>query len=64
MREFARWAWILFFIAGAIHFILYFSGGRTNASQFAIGVAFLILAGLNFARSRRRTTPDSTLPGG
>lgn len=64
MREFARWAWILFFIAGAIYFFLYFSGDRANAFQLAIGVAFLILAGLNFARSRRRTPRDTTLPGG
>lgn len=63
MREFARWAWILFFIAGAIYFFLYFSGGRANAFQFAIGVAFLILAGLNFARSRRRIPRDPTLGG-
>ena len=63
MRQYASWAWILFSIAGAIYFFLYFTGGRTNAFQFAIGVAFLILAGLNFARTRRRTTRDSKLKG-
>jgi hypothetical protein len=59
MRAFAAWAWILFFIAGAIYFFLYLSEGRTNGSHFAIGIAFLILAGVNFLRSRKR---DNTPP--
>lgn len=54
MRAFAALAWILFFIAGAIYFFLYFSAGRTNGTHFAIGIAFLILAGVNFLRSRKR----------
>lgn len=54
MRAFAAWAWILFFIAGAIYYFIYFSGGRTNSFQFAIGTAFMVLAGVNFLRSRKR----------
>jgi hypothetical protein len=54
MRAFATWAWVLFFIAGAIYFMLYFLEGRNNGTHFAIGIAFLILAGVNFLRSRKR----------
>ena len=64
MKTFATWAWIFFLIAGLIYFYLYFSEGRSNAFQFAIGTAFLVLAGLNFARSRRRGARDSTQPRG
>lgn len=62
MRAFAAWAWVLFLIAGAIYFFLYFSEGRTNSFHFAIGTAFLLLAGVNFARSRRRGSGDTTTP--
>ncbi len=54
MRAFSAWAWILFFLAGAIYFWLYFADGRTNSVHFAIGIAFLLLAGVNFLRSRKR----------
>ncbi|HWL40404.1 MAG TPA: hypothetical protein VNO75_09210 [Gemmatimonadaceae bacterium] len=57
MRAFAAWAWIAFFIAGLIYYYLYFADGRTNAFQFAIGTAFLVLAGVNFLRSRKRGNP-------
>lgn len=63
MRAFSAWAWVLFFIAGAIYFFIYFSEGRTNGTHFAIGIAFLILAGVNFLRSRKRNiTPPSAPP--
>lgn len=62
MRAFAAWAWILFLIAGAIYFFLYFSEGRTNSVHFALGTAFLLLAFVNFLRSRRRGGADTTPP--
>ncbi|MDQ3674240.1 MAG: hypothetical protein M3365_07685 [Gemmatimonadota bacterium] len=64
MRAFAQWAWVFFLAAGGIYFYLYFTEGRSNAFQFAIGTAFLVLAGLNFARSRRRAARDTTISRG
>ena len=62
MRTFAQWAWVFFLIAGVIYFYLYFTEGRANSFQFAIGAAFLVLAGLNFARSRRRAAGNGLPP--
>jgi hypothetical protein len=62
MRTFAAVAWIAFFIAGAIYFFLYFSEGRTNSFHLAIGTAFFLLAGVNFARSRKRTDGSTPPP--